>query len=154
MNPQQLERLVLLESTGELSRRQRRVLEAGLASSAEARQFRDQLRRFGAVLPVPAGPCASEVAAQIDARLKAQRAVRPVFRPGWKAACAVAALVALLAGVQVVRHDRGGVAASGSVPSLAGVEAEWSDPLETDFAELEELLASLDDGEAYVQTEL
>ena len=154
MNPQQLERLVLLESSGELSRRQRRVLEAELASSADAQQFRDQLRRFGAVLPVPAGPGASEVAAQIDARLKVQRAIRPVFRPGWKTACAVAALLALLAGVQMARRDRGGFAASVSVQNPAEAEAEWSDPLEADFAELEELLAFLDSGEAYMQTEL
>ena len=40
MNPMQLERLLLLEQSGELAPKQRRELEAELAGSAEARQQR------------------------------------------------------------------------------------------------------------------
>ena len=43
MNPQQLEQLLLLESSGELSPSQRRALDAELAASAEARRMASRL---------------------------------------------------------------------------------------------------------------
>ena len=84
MTPQQIEKLLLLEQTGELSSKQRQRLQEALATSAAARQQREQWQKMAALLPPPAWQLAPapEAAARIAARLQAtEAATAPIRRP-------------------------------------------------------------------------
>lgn len=152
MNPKQLEQLLLREQSGELSPRQRRELETALAASAEARRRRDDLRRLAAALPAPAAQPAPGTATKIAARLR--QPARPAFNllPAWKPALAAAAALALLLGVRAYRAAPGTAEPAPAVAAAA--EEEWTDPLETEFIALEELLAALDETDSFAITEL
>ena len=100
MNSNQLEQLLLLEQSGELSPSQRRALDAELAASPETRRFRDQLRALAAAAPAPAAGPAPDAAARITARL----APRPRMVV-WKPLLATAAALALLLSVYTFRPD-------------------------------------------------
>ena len=152
MNPKQLEQLLLCEQSGELSPRQRRELETALAASAEARRRRDDLRRLAAALPAPAAQPAPGAAANLAARLR--QPARPAFNllPAWKPALAAAAALALLLGVRAYRAAPGTAEPAPAVAAAA--EEEWTDPLETEFIALEELLAALDETDSFAITEL
>ena len=152
MNPKQLEQLLLREQSGELSARQRRELETALAASAEARRRRDDLRRLAAALPAPAAQPAPGTATKIAARLR--QPARPAFNllPAWKPALAAAAALALLLGVRAYRAAPGTAEPAPAVAAAA--EEEWTDPLETEFIALEELLAALDETDSFAITEL
>ena len=153
MDENKLERLLLLEQSGELSPAQRRRLDAELAASAEARQARGRLRGLAAVLPPPAGEPAPGAARRIAARLGSAPAASPPGWPAWKPALAAAAALAILLGAFFFRaapHPAG-------EPALAAVEAEvedWTDPLDAEFAELENLLLSISTDDALDVTEL
>ena len=142
MNAKQLERLLLLEQSGELSPRQRRDLESALAAAPDARRLRADLRRFAAVLAAPTAQPAPDAAAKIAARLRPP--AKPAFSltPAWKPALAAAAALALLFGARAFRPYPV-PADSASVSAAAQEEEEWTDPLETEFTELESLLAAL-----------
>ena len=154
MNPMQLERLLLLEQSGELAPKQRRELEAELAGSAEARQQRDDLRRLAAALPAPAAQPVPGTATKIAARLR--QPARPAFNllPAWKPALAAAAALALILGVRAYRAAPGTAEPAPAVAAAAAAEEEWTDPLETEFIALEELLAALDETDSFAITEL
>lgn len=153
MNPMRLERLLLLEQSGELAPKQRRELEAELAGSAEARRQRDDLRRLAAALPAPAAQPAPGTATKIAARLR--QPAKPVFTllPAWKPALAAAAALALLLGVRAYRAAPGTAEPAPAV-AAAAAEEEWTDPLESEFTALEELLAALDETDSFAITEL
>ena len=149
MNPQQLEQLLLLESSGELSPRQRRALDAALAAAPEARRFRDQLRALSAAVPPPAAPPASDAAARIAARL----AARPQTF-AWKPLLATAAALALLLGVYTLRPGPAAAPVETAAVAAATEEEEWIDPLDAEFTELESLLAAISTDDAFEITEL
>ena len=149
MTPRKLERLLLLEQSGELTPRQRRRLDAELAASEPARRLRDELRGLAASIPpLSASPSADA------ARLIATRLARPapdfaILPPAWKPALATAAALALLFGARAYRtalapHAPPAPVAALSVPATPP-ETEWSDPLGDDFAELETLLQNTSD---------
>ena len=142
MNPTQLEQLLLLEQSGELSPKQRRQLDAELAASATARQLRGQLRGLAAALPTPAAQPAPDAARRIDARLR--QAAQPAFAfpPAWKPALAAAAALALLLGVRTYHAHKSPVASDPIVASIVAEEQEeeWTDPLDAEFTELESLI--------------
>ena len=152
MNPNRLEQLLLLESSGELSPAQRRALDAELAANPAARRFRDQLRALAGAVPPPAAGPAPDAAARIAARLRQKPAF--AFRPVWKPLLAAAAALALLVGVRSYRP----APAPAPVAAVAGVAAtadeDWSDPLDADFTELESLLAAMSTDAAFEITEL
>ena len=155
MNPKQLERLLLLEQSGELSPRQRRDLDAELAASPAARRFRDQLRALAAAAPAPAAGPAPDAVARIAARLQAKPKSVFAFQPAWKPALAAAAALALFVGVRSFQRP-----ASTSAPAetaaiaTAAEEEDWTDPLDAEFTELESLLAAMSTDAAFEITEL
>ena len=154
MNPNQLERLLLLEQSGELTAKQRRALEAELAASSAARRFRDQLRALAGAVPPPAAGPAPDAAARIAARLRHDRQSFLVFRPVWKPALAAAAALALFVGVRTFRPAPAAAPAETAAVATAAEEADWTDPLDADFTELESLLAAMATDAAFEITEL
>ena len=149
MNPQQLEQLLLLESSGELSPSQRRALDAELAAAPEARRFRDQLRALSAAVPPPAAPPAPDAAARIAARLAPQP---QTF--AWKPLLATAAALALLLGVYTFRPGPASAPVETAAVAAAAEEEDWTDPLDAEFTELESLLAAISTDDEFEITEL
>jgi len=138
MNVQELEKLLLLEQSGELSPSQRRALDAELAARPEARGARAQLRALAVAIPPPAAQPAPDAAQRIAARLAQNHRTL-----AWKPLLAAAAALALLLGIQTFRAPSANAPAT--VAGLTATEEEWTDPLETDFAELEDLLLAISD---------
>ena len=149
MNPQQLEQLLLLEQSGELSPRQRRALDAELAASPAARRFRDQLRALAAAVPPPAAAPAPAAAARIAARLTPRS--RMVV---WKPLLATAAALALLLGVYTFRPGPASAPVETAAVAAAAEEEEWTDPLDAEFTELESLLLAISSDDSLEITEL
>ena len=154
MNPKQLEQLLLLESSGELSPAQRRALDAELAANPAACRFRDQLRALADAAPAPAADPAPDAAARIAARLRHDGKSLLVFRPVWKPALAAAAALALFVGVRTFRPAPAAAPAETAAVATAAEEADWTDPLDADFTELESLLAAMSTDAAFEITEL
>jgi anti-sigma factor RsiW len=152
MNPSQLEQLLLLEQSGELSPAQQRQLDAELAASPAARQARAQLRGLANAIPVPAARPAPAAAARIAARLA--QAPKPAFAPAWKSALAAAAALALLLGVRSFQGPRSTPADSPATEIAAAEDLEWTDPLDAEFSELESLLLAIATEESLEITEL
>lgn len=152
MNQKRIERLLLLEPSGELSARQRRQLDKALAADAEARRQRDELRGLAAALPPGAAQPSAAAVGRIAARLRPPPKPAFAFSPAWKPALAAVAALTLLLGVRAF-HPQPGAPAPATV-SAAAEEEEWTDPLETEFAELESLIAGLDADETFEITEL
>ena len=149
MNSKQLEQLLLLEQSGELSPQQRRDLDAELAATPDARRFRDQLRALSAAVPPPAAAPAPDAAARIAARL----AARPRMVV-WKPLLATAAALALLLGVYTFRPGPASAPVETAAVAAAAEEEEWTDPLDAEFTELESLLAAISTDDAFEITEL
>ena len=142
MNTKKLEQLLLLEQSGELSPKQRRLLDQELAASEKARRLRDQLRQISAAIPAPAAQPAPDAAARIAARLHQAPGPMLAFLPAWKPALAAAAVLALLLGVRTF-HAKTQVLPEPAVASATAEEEVWTDPLEQDFAELESMISTL-----------
>jgi hypothetical protein len=151
MNPTQLERLLLLEQSRELSAPQRAALEAELAASPDARRLRDDLRRLAASLPPPTREPSADAAQRIADRLARPAPRRSAFAPAWASALAAAAALALLLGVRALRTPSSPqpsplLAQSAPADSDAASD-EWQDPYEDDFAELENLMLAISEFE-------
>lgn len=153
MNPQELERRLLLESSGELSPKQRRQLDAELAASAEARRLRDGLRRLADAIPEPAFAPAPDAVERIAERLQTAPRTAAVRRRVWKPALAAAAALALLLGLYAVRPSAPVQTAAVEAPADAETY-EWTDPLDAEFTELETLLFAISSDDALEITEL
>ena len=155
MNPHELERLLLLEQSGELAPRQRRALDAELAASETARRLRNQLRVLATAAPEPAAAPAPDAAARIAARLHAKPKPVFAFQPAWKPALAAAAALALFVGVRSFQRPAATPApAETAAVATAAEEEDWSDPLDAEFTELESLMANISSYDAYEITEL
>ena len=152
MNPAQLEQLLLLEQSGELSPKQRRLLDAELAASPAARQARAALRGLANALPAPAASPAPDAAARIAARLA--QTPKPAFAPAWKSALAAAAALALLLGVRSYHGAPFTPAPAATTEIAAAAEVEWTDPLDAEFTELETLLLAISTTDVLEITEL
>ena len=140
MTPQQLEKLLLLEQSGELSPEQSRRLQQELAASTAARYQRNQLQKLAAHIPPlpwqPAPGAAERIAARLSTTPPAPR--QWTFRPAWAAAAAIITFLAISA---ALRHPN---RRSPPAPVAAAVETEaWNDPLDADFAAIENLLADI-----------
>jgi hypothetical protein len=155
MNAKQLERLLLLEQSGELSPKQRHQLDAELATSTEARRLRTEIRGLAATIPPPATPLVPDAARRIAARLDQASKPTLAFQPMWKPILAAAAALALLLGVRTFRDgDPALPIESAAVSVPAPEEEEWTDPLESEFTELESLLAAISSDDSFEITEL
>lgn len=146
MTPRPLENYLLLEQSGELSRRQRRALDTELAQSPAAREFRRELRGLAAALPEPTTAPSPDAVATIAARLAQTATPAPRFRRPAQTVLAAAAALALFAGIQSYRAHRSPAAAATQLALFdteATADREWTDPLEDEFAELESLLLAI-----------
>jgi anti-sigma factor RsiW len=154
MNSNELEQLLLLEQSGELSSKQRRQLEAELAVSAEARRLRAEVRRLAAAIPASAAQPAPSATAIIAARLRQAPKPALAFQPIWKPVVAAAAALALLLGVHTFHGGKAADPTESAAVAAASEEEDWTDPLEADFTELESLLAAISSDDALEITEL
>jgi hypothetical protein len=143
MNAKQLEQILLLEQSGELSAKQRRLLDQELAASAETRRLREQLRGLAAAIPSTTAQPAFDAAARINARLRQHSKPTLAFLPAWKPALAAAAALALLLGVRAYRANRTPAPAESAAVAAATEEEDWTDPLDTEFTELESLIDTM-----------
>ena len=145
MNENQLERLLLLEQSGELPASRQRELDAELAASPEARQRRRELRGLAtAVLSTSAQPAPGS-AARIAARLREPKSKAFVFRPAWKPALAAVAALVLLVGVRAYLRAPPERPPVPVAASASAEENEWSDPFDDELADLENLILAISD---------
>ena len=155
MNPNQLERLLLLEQSGELSPRQRRELNAELDASAEARRQRGRIRDFASAIPPSTAQPSPGTVQRIHARLQSRPTPSPIFHPVWKSALASAAALALLIGVHAYRSSPNPTPSEPAVASVTTAsEEEWTDPLDSEFTELESLIATFSTDNTFEMTEI
>lgn len=139
MNPKDLEQLLLLEQSGELTPQQQRRLEAELAAAPAARQLRRELQGMARAIPEPPAGPAPDATEKILARLAANR---PAPAHNWFPTVAAAAALALLLGSYALHSSRSLDAGTGRAQATqsAMLDAdEWTDPLEQEFADLENL---------------
>ena len=158
MKPAQLEQLLLLDQSGELTPRQQAHLAAALADSAHARELRDQLRHITRAVTAPetapAMPASlADAVARIDARL---RRPRPLLAVAWKPLLAAAAALVLLVGATLFHITRHPAAASEQAALADDTELDtaWLDPMDAEFTELEDLLASIATDDFFLTMEM
>lgn len=149
MTPRELERLLLLEQSGELSEKQRGRLEAECAANAGAQHRRAELCRLAAALPPVSAEPSPATVEKIFARLAPPHAPATAFLPQWKPALAAAAALALLLGIHAFRKaaEVSPLPAPGYAALGEEEEDDWIDPLEEEFAELEQLILVLSEDE-------
>lgn len=140
MNAKKLERWVLLEQTGELSPRQVRRLNRMLNQSEASRKIRDDLLLFSRSVQKSDEPLSPWVVTRINSRLRGQ--LRPdTFLSGvWRPALAMAACIALVAGIL---NFRDGNLPSGAL-ATAGVDV-WNVQYDDDLGQLESLILAISD---------
>ena len=142
MNPADIEKLVLLQQSGEISPADQRRLDAALAASPDARRFRESLLSFAAAASSLHPQPNPDSAARIAARLSSPRARARAWKPLLAAAAAAALLLGALSLRSSLRpgpHAPGGTSfAEANLP-----DEDWTDPYDADFAELETLLSSI-----------
>ena len=141
MKMKKIEKWLLLEASGELSPRQLRRLERELAVSEDARILRGDLGRFrGSVLRQEIEPSPWAVA-KIAARLREERHPARTVTRGLKPALALAACLALVAGI-LIFHEKQVSSASVAVLAAAGSDV-WNDSLEEDMSRLESQIMAI-----------
>jgi hypothetical protein len=138
MKTKQIEKLLLLEQTGELSSRQRRKL----AVCSEVQAKRDELKAFCAAVPAADVEPSPWVATKIAARLRTERRPVLIFSKHWKTTVALAACLAVITGIL---NFHGNQKSSTVVVAVAAASAEdvWNDPLEEDLSRLESLIVAI-----------
>lgn len=135
MNTKKLERLLLLEQSGELTPRQRRAL----ARADGAEPARRELAALRAAVQMPEAEPSPWTVAKIDARLREER--RPALVWLRKPALALAACLVLAAGIL---NFHGKQTSSTSAAVVAAAEADvWSDQFEGNLVELENLITAM-----------
>ena len=158
MKPAQLEQLLLLEQSGELTPRQQAHLAAALADSAHARELRDQLRHITRAVTAPeitpTMPASlADATARIDARLHPSR---PLLAVAWKPLLAAAAALVLLVGAtffHIARHSPA-TAQRAALADDTELDTAWLDPMDAEFTELEDLLASIATDDFFLTMEM
>lgn len=142
MKTGKLEKLLLLEQSGELSFRQRRRLIRELAVSDEARRVRAELSILSSSIRLPDAEPSLWAVARIVSRLREDTCpssirLSRILKP-------VLALAASLVLMMNAWNFHGGQALSTSVAAVtpAGVDV-WNDPFEEDLSRLENLIGTL-----------
>lgn len=138
MKTKQIEKLLLLEQTGELSLRQHRKL----AACPEAQAKRAELNALRSVLPALDAEPSPWAVANITARLRNEHRAVLSFPRAWKTAWALAACLMAVAGIL---NFHGNQESSTVVVAVAAASAEdvWNDPLEEDLNRLENLIVAI-----------
>jgi len=135
MKRKKLEKLLLLEESGELSARQRRLLEV----CSEARAKRAEMKALCEAVPVSdAEPGVWDIT-KISARLREEPHSVFAISTGWKPALALAACLAIVAGFLIFNR----VASSYTVVATAAEVIVWDDQFEEDLVELESLILAM-----------
>ena len=134
MNMKKLEKWILLEHSGELSRRRCRKL----ARCAGAQGKRAELKALCNAVPSLAAEPSPWAVTKIEARLRAERvSVRAASR-AWKPALALAACLTLVVGTWSFRQTP-----SASAVFMTAEVDVWNDQFEEDLAELETLILAM-----------
>lgn len=141
MKTEKLEKLLLLEQSGELSPGQRRRLECELSASDNARRLREELSLLSRSVCKPAAEPSPWTVARIAARLHEER------QPAVNLSCILKPVLALAAGLVLVIniwnfHGKQVPSTSAAVVSAAGVDV-WNDPFEGDLSRLENLIGTI-----------
>ena len=137
MTMKKIERLLLLEQSGELTNKQRQKLQRELSSLPAARELRDELNRLNGAVFADAEPAAWSTA-KIISRLKNETPAGLKIML-WKPAFAVVCLAAVM--VLTFRETETSPA---SVAYASATETDWwSDPLDEKITQLENLIAAI-----------
>jgi hypothetical protein len=138
MKTQKLEKLLLLEQTGELSPRRCRKLD----SCSEAQEKRAELKAFCASVPTVDVEPSPWAVARISARLRDERGSALIFSNHWKPAWALAACLIVVSGILNFHGNQNSSTVVAAV-SAASAEGVWNDPLEEDLSRLENLIVAI-----------
>ena len=134
MKMKQLEKLILLEESGELSVRQRRTLE----QCPEADDVRKELTAFLNSVPVLEEEPSAWAATKIASRLRSKPNSLFEFSRLWKPALALAACLTIF----VNSFDFRQTSSASTVVQTVEVDV-WDDQFEEDLAELETLILAI-----------
>jgi hypothetical protein len=142
MKTNKLEKLLLLEQSGELSPKQRYRLEREIHISEKARQLRSDLSVLSGSINKPDVELSPWTVARIDARLREKS--RPAVNPSvlWKAALALAAGLAIISGIFNVNENQISSAPAVAITETTEVDV-WSVPFEEDLNRLETLIMAI-----------
>ncbi len=138
MKMEKLEKLLLLEQTGELSSRQCRKLDA----CPEAQAKRDELKAFCASVPAADVEPSPWAVTKIAARLREEHRPNLIFFKHWKPALALAAILMIVSGIFNFHGNQTSSTSTAVVVAAAGVDV-WNDPLEEDLGRLENLIVAI-----------
>jgi ferric-dicitrate binding protein FerR (iron transport regulator) len=142
MKNKKIEQWLLLEQSGELSRRKRKQLSRELSSSSDARRLRDELQLLSRSVQIEQAAPSPWMTTRIDAQLRQKH----VFSKPWKkpvlalAACLVAAIGFLnFQGRQVISES--------TVAQVAMIDESdiWDDSIGDELSELEDMMLALSD---------
>lgn len=142
MKTNKLEKLLLLEQSGELSSGQRCRLEHELQVSDKARKLRADLCVLRGSINEPDVELSPWTVARIDARLREKS--RPAFNPSvlWKPALALAAGLTLISGIFNFNENQ--ISSAPAVAVIGTTEVDvWSVPFEEDLHRLETLIMAI-----------
>ncbi len=141
MKTKKLEKLLLLEQSGELSPRQLNRLGRELAVSGKARRLRTELNVLSRSIHTPDIEPSPWAVARIASRVRTEKA--PVFTLSrvLKPALVLAAGLTVIAGI----FDFHGMQTSStSTAVVAAAEVDvWNDPVEKDLSKLENLIKAI-----------
>jgi hypothetical protein len=143
MKTNKVEKWLLLEQSGELPPRKLCSLRRALAASEDARALRNELDWLKGSVLLPEAEPSPWAVKQISARLRDERRMVFRFSRVWKPALALAACLAVIAGLFHF-HSEQGSSTSAAVVAVAGVDV-WNDPFEEDLNKLETLIVAISD---------
>lgn len=138
MKTKKLEKWLLLEQSGELSPRRRRLLDR----CPEAQAKRAELNALHAALPVLDAEPSPWTVTRIAARLHAERRPVLVASKVWRTALALAASLMVVSGILNFHGKQTPSTSTAVVMAAAGVDV-WNDPLEEDLGRLENLIVAI-----------
>ncbi len=134
MKTEKLEKWLLLEQSGELSKRKRRVLNA----CPEAQVKRDELKALCAAVPVLDAEPEPWSATKIAARLREERQPSLTFSKVWKPVFLTGTCLMLAVSMFNFKQT------SAEIAVVAETEKDvWSDQFEEDLVELESLILAM-----------
>ena len=136
MKTKKLEKWLLLEPSGELSPRRKRLLDAW----PEAQTKRDELKALCEALPASEAEPAPWAAAKIAARLREECRPRLAFSKVWKSVFLTAACLTLVVSTFNFKQTS---PAPGAV--VAAEMDVWNVQFEEDLVELESLILAISD---------
>jgi len=136
MKTKKMEKWLLLESSGELSLRRKRLLDVG----PEAQAKRDELKALCEALPALEAEPAPWAAVKIVARLREERRLRLTFSRVWKPVFLTAACLTLVVSTFNFKQT-----APVPVAVVATEMDVWDVQFEEDLVELESLIRTISD---------